>query len=290
MFKNLQGRELPALLAGLILSAAIFWFSLSQPPEVATNIAFVTTIIIGLLAHSCRLVVSFTFLSILLILSGAIIAPGDTGALLATTNNMLALFIMASVGGTCYLALNEQEQLNQQLREAAERDPLTRLYNRRVMMKQLGINLAQAVRYRSPLAVMILDVDNFKNINDEYGHMVGDEILRVLSKICSRAVREADILCRYGGEEFAVLCPHTGRAGALAAAERIRRDIADQHIIVGKDSHRITVSIGVATLSPEHGTEETLLKIADDGLYEAKRKGRNQVVCLQPAEKASLAG
>lgn len=280
-----RGRELPALIMGLLLTVIFFTAGLSQPPEVASNIGIVTAIIIALLARSRRLVMLFMVLGGTLVVAASLLSPSGIASL-ASPNELLALFLIASVGGTCYLALSEQGRLNAKLREAAEKDPLTGLANRRVMMQQLKLHLSQARRYRQPLSVIILDVDDFKVINDEYGHLAGDEVLRRLSAICANCLRDADVLCRFGGEEFAVVCPMTDLAGALAAAERIRRQVATERLMAANPGHRVTVSIGVSTLDDRHHSEEALLKLADDGLYQAKREGKDKVLTLQYPQAA----
>lgn len=275
-----KNRELPALILGLLLTAIFFIAGLSQPPEVASNIGIVTAIIVGLLARSRRLVMLFVVLGVTLVMAGSLISPSGIASLV-TPNELLALFLIASVGGTCYLALSEQDRLNAKLRQAAERDPLTGLANRRVMMQQLILHLRQARRYQQPLSVIILDVDDFKVINDEYGHLAGDEVLRRLSTICASCLREADVLCRFGGEEFAIVCPMTDLAGAMTAAERIRQEVAAHRLIAVDPGHPVTASIGVATLDDHNQSEEALLKLADDGLYQAKREGKDRVLALQ---------
>ncbi|MGV6806847.1 MAG: GGDEF domain-containing protein [bacterium] len=167
--------------------------------------------------------------------------------------------------------------MTEQLREAAEVDALTQLFNRRVMMRDLDMLISQAVRYSYPLAVLLMDLDNFKKVNDQHGHLVGDEILRVMARVCSNVVRDSDVLCRYGGEEFAVVCPNTDVNGALVLAERIRAHVANQDFVVSGETHRVTLSIGVGTLSAKCATKEALLKEADDCMYRAKKEGKNRV-------------
>jgi diguanylate cyclase (GGDEF)-like protein len=137
---------------------------------------------------------------------------------------------------------------------------------------KLAEEFDRAVRYESRLSLMLLDIDNFKSYNDEFGHLEGDEILRSLSRLLKRSSRATDFVARIGGEEFAVILPNTGEDSALVMAERFRRAVQD----ASWEKRPMTVSIGVSTLVPGVG-RVAMISAADTALYEAKRGGRNRV-------------
>lgn len=170
-------------------------------------------------------------------------------------------------------------QLDQLLLQMALLDSLTGLHVREFLFTELHREFQRARRHDRPLAVGMIDIDFFKSVNDQYGHTVGDEVLRQMGDILRDSIREGDICGRYGGEEFAVVFPETTAKGAVLAAERIRRGV-EQHefdIGVGKKL-KLTVSIGIACLSHYHTDKANLLEEADRGLYAAKQQGRNRVV------------
>ena len=174
--------------------------------------------------------------------------------------------------------LTAQKAVEHQLRHLAQRDPLTQAYNRHHFWQLASGEMARVRRYRRPLSVAMIDADHFKNVNDVYGHDVGDLVLRFIVDTCHDSLRKNDVLARYGGEEFVVLLPETAVDGAQAVFERLRERIAQTPLQLGDGrSVSITVSVGLAGLIDyEEGFEE-LLKRADDALYLAKRSGRNRV-------------
>ena len=163
-------------------------------------------------------------------------------------------------------------------------DPLTGAYNRRYLDRRLNEEVLIERRYGRPLSVLMLDIDNFKQINDTYGHQAGDQVLTALCGIVTEALRETDILARYGGEEFLVIAPQTLIAGATELAERMRRDIEVHPFTFSEGNNRlrqinITISIGVAGLGNGIDSADKLVRAADAALYRAKQEGRNRVVC-----------
>ena len=158
------------------------------------------------------------------------------------------------------------------------RDSLTGLYNRRPLEESLHREIARAARRSDPIGVMAIDIDHFKSINDSFGHETGDAVLRAIGAELLECVREDDIACRAGGEEFVVILPGMGKAGLLQRAEMLRRTVERTPIPAGPETVRLTVSIGVSVF-PDHGsTEGELLRAADLALYQAKAAGRNRVV------------
>ncbi|MBI4559926.1 MAG: sensor domain-containing diguanylate cyclase [Candidatus Hydrogenedentes bacterium] len=171
------------------------------------------------------------------------------------------------------------QKANERLETLATTDGLTGLYNHRYFCERLEGELARARRYGVPLSCLMLDMDNFKAINDTFGHMQGDQVLREAAERVRRTVRKSDVVARYGGEEFAVIMPQTGTAGARAQAERIR-EVMQMTAYEGlPPDFPVTVSVGVAVSdgSPDMD-HEAMIWVADSALYEAKRQGKNQVV------------
>lgn len=171
------------------------------------------------------------------------------------------------------------QRANARLERLAVTDGLTGLFNHRFFRERIDEEFERAQRYRLPLSCMIFDVDDFKRINDTHGHLQGDAVLQEIARRTSESVRRSDIVARYGGEEFIVIMPQTGRAGALAEAERVRAVIAEEAIDGGRDRIPVTVSAGLATLDNETMPDsEALLRAADNALYQAKTSGKNRVV------------
>lgn len=177
------------------------------------------------------------------------------------------------------LAINEVinilRKTNNKLRTLAETDPLTGIYNRRRLFEILDLDLKRIRRYKNHLSIAMLDLDHFKQINDNYGHIVGDQILRNTVQIITPNIRKADVLGRYGGEEFLLIMINTSKKQAFLVSEKIRKLFEQtKH---SKGAH-VTISIGVAEFQ-EEDTLESLLKRADQALYKAKEK-RNKVICF----------
>lgn len=172
-----------------------------------------------------------------------------------------------------------REKLDSSL-ELAVTDALTGLHNRRYMTGQLDALVNRAKHGGAPVAMLVLDIDHFKSVNDGFGHDAGDEVLVEFAVRLATNVRAVDLPCRLGGEEFVVVMPGASLEDAERVAERIRRDVASQpfRIMGGKEMLTITISIGVAAISGPDDTPELLLKRADEGVYEAKAKGRNIVI------------
>ncbi len=160
--------------------------------------------------------------------------------------------------------------------ELSVTDRLTGMFNRRKFEELLGYELAQHDRYGKELAVVMVDIDHFKEVNDTYGHPVGDKVLFEVAKLLSSCVRGSDSVCRWGGEEFVIISPHTDLKGALELGDKIRSRIAS--FTFHPTGHQ-TVSVGVTTVLPED-TEDLIVMRADAALYQAKTKGRNRVEAL----------
>jgi len=159
----------------------------------------------------------------------------------------------------------------------ANKDELTSLKNRRAFFEQGNQLFKQATRFQHPVSVIMIDIDHFKNINDNYGHSIGDTVLKVIANVLQSSIREVDILARIGGEEFALVLPETGIDKAYKLAERIRQKIADEKITHEGKTFHVTASLGIASCTVTSQSLENMLTKADDALYIAKKKGRNQV-------------
>jgi diguanylate cyclase (GGDEF)-like protein len=171
----------------------------------------------------------------------------------------------------------EIRKLQSELREQALHDPLTGLYNRRHLSETIEREIAIAEREQKHLSVIVMDLDHFKNINDTFGHQVGDQYLIAFAALLRNRIRKSDIACRYGGEEFLLVLPGTSLENAVKRAEEIRREYANTTLPGRGINDRVTISMGVATY-PLHGeeSEEIVIK-ADKALYMSKENGRNRV-------------
>ena len=169
---------------------------------------------------------------------------------------------------------------NRKLEEIALTDALTGLPNRRHAMRRLEQAWEESVKRDAPLTCMMVDADGFKQINDNYGHDAGDEVLKQLARNLRYALRTDDVVCRLGGDEFFVICPGTPLDGAIQLAEKMRGEIAALRVPAGEGEWRGSISIGVATHKPDMRSMEDLVKAADENVYVAKRKGRNCVASI----------
>jgi len=160
-------------------------------------------------------------------------------------------------------------------------DELTRLHNRRYLMTHLAREFERARANGKPLALVVIDVDHFKKVNDGYGHAAGDLVLVELAQRMLQLTRSSDLSARYGGEEFVVVMPQTDLPVARAVAERLRHGVAERPISVGRSGNSVdvTISVGVAAMAPAMASPDDLFRVADDALYKAKSAGRNRVVC-----------
>ena len=178
----------------------------------------------------------------------------------------------------------EIEQLQQSLRAVRTEsmtDPLTTLSNRKFFDQSLAKLMAEARHKDEPLSLLMCDIDHFKNFNDSYGHLTGDQVLRLVAIAVKQNVKGQDIAARYGGEEFVVALPNTALQSAITVAEHIRRAVMSKELVkrsTGEKLGRVTISIGSAVLRP-NDTAQTLIERADKCLYAAKRNGRNRVMC-----------
>lgn len=173
----------------------------------------------------------------------------------------------------------ENSQLYKLTKRLSITDELTGLFNYRYLQQRLNDEIERARRYTRSLSLLMLDTDDFKKFNDTYGHIAGDQALAEIGQVLRTAVREIDVVCRYGGEEFAVVLPETDAEGAFVVAEKVREAVASHSFADGQGNRgvRLTVSIGLATYPSSAADREELLRQADDALYQAKHLGRDRV-------------
>lgn len=174
--------------------------------------------------------------------------------------------------------INERKRMERELAVLATRDALTGLYNRREFLQHFGEEVLRARRYSRPLSLLLIDVDHFKDVNDNHGHQVGDEVLQSLGRVLQSEIRKVDYAARYGGEELVVVLPEMAAPAAVDTAERLRGVIAAMPQQGGDDQvFHITVSVGVATFPDDGDTPDAMFEAADRAMYAAKNSGRNRV-------------
>lgn len=175
----------------------------------------------------------------------------------------------------------KKTQLYEKIKELSTIDGLTGLYLRRHFMELLANELDRGYRQNQPLCVLMIDVDYFKRYNDEYGHLAGDFILKEIGRILKEKSREIDLLCRYGGDEFALALPRTTIEAASVVADRLRRTVNEYLFNVAKEQFQVTVSIGISSCKPKDmqtaGIIQTVIDVSDKALYQAKSQGRNRI-------------
>jgi diguanylate cyclase (GGDEF)-like protein len=157
-------------------------------------------------------------------------------------------------------------------------DGLTQVYNKRYFLENLERELSRCQRYGRDLSLLIFDIDHFKNINDTFGHLAGDHVLKHLAELVKANIRREDFLARYGGEEFAIILPEIDHARAMVMGDKVRKLVEAEEFVFEDTQMPTTVSIGVATVDDSIAEAAELIKLADTNLYEAKRSGRNKVV------------
>jgi diguanylate cyclase (GGDEF)-like protein len=175
----------------------------------------------------------------------------------------------------------ERAALYQKMAELSVTDDLTKLFNTRYLNRTLEIELARALRHHTSLSLIFMDIDHFKNINDNYGHLVGSKLLVEMGQLLLKSLRTVDIVARYGGDEFVMVLPQTSPKNAIQIAERMRRSI-EHNVFLKKDgySFKITASFGVASYPESARSKEDLMKLADEAMYRVKNQTRNGVYAI----------
>lgn len=204
------------------------------------------------------------------------------------TFSLLAGFVIIIMNNFGFLLMT-RERADRENERLATLDPLTEIFNRRTFLDLAQKEVARHCRTRRPLALLMVDFDHFKRINDTHGHLIGDAVLKSFTETTLACLRRNDIFGRYGGEEFAILLPETDEEGAAVFAERLRKLTAEASVPAGAALVRCTISIGITGLSfAEKADLDDILRIADEALFAAKTAGRNRVASL-PLGKAAAA-
>lgn len=209
-------------------------------------------------------------------------ANGHDGSLVQQI--YLGTFAVALISASLGFLLMATRKLQLRLEHAASRDNLTGAYNRAAFCELFSRELSRSARHGLPMLVLILDIDDFKQVNDRHGHAMGDRVLQAFSSLATQELRDADVFCRYGGEEFAILLPGTCEQEALVVAERIRENFA---ALVSPGIVPATISIGLMASRDGHGQMADFIDMADRALYLAKRSGKNRVVLASESQAAN---
>ncbi|MET0225790.1 MAG: GGDEF domain-containing protein [Dokdonella sp.] len=219
-----------------------------------------------------------------------ILGPGlvPTETSVVIRNIVLVFSAILPILGTIGFMLMCGDHLNDDLARLAMRDPLTGVYNRRTLAGLAERAIDAATRANRPLALLAVDVDHFKRVNDQLGHDVGDDALCGLVMLMEESLKPEQTLSRIGGEEFAVLLPNSSEADACLVAERLRRHVERSPVLIDGRPLQLRVSIGVAALTPTMDDLGALLRDADRALYSAKRAGRNRVVAASKMQRAPV--
>ncbi len=295
IFRGIEAREaagLALLAAGIV---ALAWFDLVRPDLVARTaiLSFLNAwfalragwLVAGAPARglAARFLAGLLFvLSALMAVRGAnALVTGLPSGYLASNGYysvLLLAYLAAGIAGTIGILLSEIEMLTRGLERVAKVDMLTEIPNRRGLLAEFERELSRAQRQATPLALVLMDLDHFKRINDELGHPAGDALLREVVKRIVASVREHDVLGRFGGEEFALIVPGGDREAAASTAERVREAVEARPFEVEGRDMTATLSAGIAVLGEDGADWDALVGAADRALYEAKRRGRNRVV------------
>lgn len=208
----------------------------------------------------------------------AITLLGEGNRLIATLAASTCAISITSVFGYLFLSLVQHlDKAHKNMTRHATLDSLTGTFNRRHFLELVEREWSRAKRYEMSCALLLMDIDHFKQVNDRFGHLCGDQLLREIAEVSIETLRQPDVLARFGGEEFIVFLPHTDPLGALDVAERIRERIEALDFSWRGEPVPVSASLGVAALHAEHITLDHLISDADEALYVAKSAGRNCV-------------
>lgn len=291
----------------LMIFAMTIWFAVIHPDPGARSIA--NSLVLALVNAACARALlipvkqplrtaywftgaAFAALAFVFLIRAAVIvvSPANSYGLYANLPINPATFFAASISQLCLtfgFVLMLNYRLSGDLHDLALRDQLTGALNRRGLEEEASRLQARCLRTKTPLAVMLIDVDHFKKINDQHGHLAGDEVLRRLAAVVRASIRGEDYFARYGGEEFCVLLPSATENDVMVMAERLRQNYAGMHVKIGEEILTSTISIGVAD-SNHTGLElGFLVAAADQAMYRAKQMGRNRVVAKSTMEETA---
>ncbi|MCB0219539.1 MAG: GGDEF domain-containing protein [Chrysiogenetes bacterium] len=270
------------------------------------QISFLAAGMAGILLFDMQVVVAGLTSFALLVIAGivveqtAVLPAAPLFAKLPTTEGLLAtwwqvgqaatsmLMIGTTIGVCGFLVVRSRRQ-EKLLRKLSNTDDLTRVPNRRHFLDRLESEFDRSRRHGNTLSFVMIDLDFFKAINDEYGHLVGDRVLATIAGVIKSCLRGSDLLGRYGGEEFALMLPETDLKGAIRVAERCRALIEDTQIVVGGTVFfTVTASMGIiCSDNPDIRVLDDMIRLSDEALYQAKAAGRNRIVAAQPVAKSA---
>ncbi len=271
-------------------AAVLLSLALMAQLETTSRLIARSTSAKGRLAARCTVAVLRLLALANLVRGGCAVAGFLSDARFAESFNLFTdiIFLAAAIGLAFAFFWRTTTKLSMDLEHMASTDPLTRVYNRRVFLNWCESEQSRSLRLNMPFSVLMLDFDHFKRINDTYGHHVGDQVLCAAVERIQDSIRGIDVLCRWGGEEFAVLLPNASAEATLLVAERVRRNVPSFKAVNTRfttaefDALQLTASIGTATYYGASDDFQAMLQRADAALYEAKRSGRDRVV-LAPA-------
>ena len=268
-------------LYGAALASATFAFDIYHPLGIAGAMPYIALPLLGLLARSSRAVINLAVLGTILNAGGVVLSTSGAPLAAVLVNHLMSGILVCLVAYIALTHLEVGDRLRASLHDAAFRDSLTLLYNRRYVFGMLRSELSKFQRYANPFSVVLIDADHFKQINDRYGHCAGDVALKAIAAACNDSVRDADVVGRFGGEEFIILLPHTRATDAAAVAERIRRAIVASDVRWQGQRLDVRLSLGVAEAGLHAAGFDELIAAADRALYAAKAGGRNRTVIAE---------
>ncbi len=276
-----QTQKIVCLSALIALTVSFFALDLAMPLGVAGGIPYIIIIALCIISRSIKLVVAFTIICVALITIGYFLSPPGGTPWIVTTNRVkaiLAVLLLASIG---IWFLKQLEFLEAKLRHNASTDDLTAISNRRHIELLLDTSFQQSSRYQSSLSLLLFDVDHFKQVNDNFGHTVGDEVLKRIAEASKQTIRDTDYLGRYGGEEFLIIGTQSDKKGAIRMGERLRSAIEEIDFSGVADGLEVTISVGCTSRVPTaKDTVKKVIDTADKALYQAKNNGRNRTEYL----------
>ena len=264
-----------SILCGLLISLIVF-FDLSTPLGISAGTLYVVAVVVSYWSPTAKFTYSVAIISSMLTIGAYLYKPQVAETWKSLFNRSIALLVIW-VTAVLIIIIKQHEQ---KLMQMAKRDLLTGLFNRREMLNRFAVEHSRATRTGENLSVMMIDIDHFKRINDTYGHIGGDLVLKEVAHRLSERMRDYDLICRYGGEEFLVIAPETNVQHVHELAERLRVMISENPLVVDEDSTiTMTISTGVTQLRGGESVE-AMISRADTALYQAKELGRNRVVSM----------
>ncbi len=259
------------LVGAFAFTMLVYWANVSTPPQIKLGLLYLVPVMIATWYAGLFWGTVFTLLSMALRMQVELNQLAEHTTLWASSLNQISF---AAVCGIAMSAFRNIQKTQLMLHALATHDPLTQVLNARSFEQRLTQELERNRRYKRPMALLYLDLDDFKTVNDSHGHQTGDAVLRLVADAIRGAVRQADAVGRMGGDEFAVLMPETDAVLADAAAQRLASGVG----IVFEGSPQVTASIGLVSCTATDAGTDAVLRRADQAMYDAKRAGKNRVV------------